>query len=532
MTATTAPRPSAPAPEPTPRAAPTDDLVSPTGPTGPSARPGAGATIAAEVLLAATTLIAVLGFLRLFREAAAIGPLLAAAATAHVVAVAARRRGLRLGGTLLATLAAFVVQVSVVLYPGPSAFGLPTGSTLDAVGRDLDRAWSLFGEVTAPAPRARGFLLAATVAIWAAASLADWAAFRVRAIAEAVLPAVALFTFSAILGEGRGGVALAAGLAAAAFGFALAQRVWHDARTPWVGTARRGRRAQVGLGVLMAGAAVAVSAGVVPHLPGTQQDALLDWRADGPGNRLTVSPLVDIRSRLVQQSDTVVFTVEADQAAYWRLTSLDSFDGTVWSSSESFSRADGRLPGVPPDAATRRVDQRFKIETLGSIWAPAALTPVEVARSSTPLRWNGELATLIVPVAVESIDEATYLVTSEVPSFTEDDLRQRLPERLPDDLAAATDLPSGIRPLVRDLAAEAVEGRGTSPYERAESPAGLVPDQLRVRHLRGRLRARPGRHGRLPPGPTGVLRAVRRHLRGHGPQPRHPGPGRGRLHPG
>lgn len=443
------------------------DTIAAAGPP-PTRRPGP--SLATEVVLAGVSLAAIAGFTRLFRDAEAMLPLLVAVLVAHVAAAATRRAGLGLVGTVTVLLGALVLQASVVLYPHTSFLGVPTGATLTGVVDDLDRAALLFGEVVAPAPRSRGFLLASTLAVWVAVTLADWAAFRLRATAEAVLPAVALFVFSAILGEGGGGVVLGSLLAAAIGGFALAQRVRHSALADaWVaGRGRTGRTSLARVGTL-AVVLGAVTAGVVaPHLPGASSEALVDWRGgDGPNSRLTVSPLVDIRSRLVQQSDATVFTVEADRPAYWRLTSLDEFDGQVWSSSESFSKADGRLPGTPPDAATSPLEQTYTIGGLGTIWAPAALTPVELDRSSTDLRWNGDLATLIVPAAQDAIDAAEYSVTSEVPELTPGDLDAQLPSPLPTDLESATQLPDDLTPVVAEQARAIVGDGPPAPYANA-----------------------------------------------------------------
>lgn len=436
--------------------------------SSPTRRPGP--SLVTEVVLTGVSLAAVVGFTRLFRNPEAVLPLLVAVLVAHVATAATRRAGLGLVGTVTVLLGALVLQASVVLYPHTSFLGVPTGATLTGVVDDLDRAAMLFGEVVAPAPRSRGFLLASTLAVWVAVSLADWAAFRLRTTAEAVLPAVALFVFTSILGEGGGGVVLASALAAAVGGFALAQRVRRSALDDaWV--AGRGRvgsasLARVGAVVVILGA---VTAGVVaPRMPGASSEALVDWRGgDAPDSRLTVSPLVDIRSRLVQQSNATVFTVQAERPAYWRLTSLDTFDGQVWSSSESFSRADGRLPGTPPDAATTPLEQTYTIGGLGTIWAPAALTPVQLDRSSTDLRWNGDLATLIVPAAEDAIDAAQYTVTSEVPAFTPGDLDARLPAPLPADLEGATQLPDDLTPVVAEQARAIVGGGRRAPYDSA-----------------------------------------------------------------
>jgi hypothetical protein len=76
----------------------------------------------------------------------------------------------------------------------------------------------------------------------------------------------------------------------------------------------------------------------------------------------------------------VVFTVESPTRSYWRLTSLETFDGRIWSSTRSYKDADGALP---PGARLEEVPtgesvQEFEIGSLASIWLPAAYRPVDV----------------------------------------------------------------------------------------------------------------------------------------------------------
>ena len=86
------------------------------------------------------------------------------------------------------------------------------------------------------------------------------------------------------------------------------------------------------------------AAGRAP-LPGADGESLVDLDGGGGGgDRVTLSPLVDIRSRLVEQESIEAFRVEAAAPAYWRLTALDEFDGQIWSSSGSYVEAEGRLP--------------------------------------------------------------------------------------------------------------------------------------------------------------------------------------------
>ncbi len=65
--------------------------------------------------------------------------------------------------------------------------------------------------------------------------------------------------------------------------------------------------------------------------------------------------------------------------SYWRLTTLDTFTGQDWVSTNSYRSFSGQLPGaqaVPP--GTRKVQQTFKVQALDSVWLPDAFTPVAV----------------------------------------------------------------------------------------------------------------------------------------------------------
>ncbi len=69
---------------------------------------------------------------------------------------------------------------------------------------------------------------------------------------------------------------------------------------------------------------------------------------------MTVSPLVDIRGRLVDQSDVEVFPVKSHKAAYWRLTALDTFDGQIWRSGGRYGEANGDLGADRPSGSAGR----------------------------------------------------------------------------------------------------------------------------------------------------------------------------------
>ncbi len=427
--------------------------------------------LAAEVGLALITLAAIAGMQRLFDGGGWLGPLALNAVAAHATVAVLRRRGLSLPLVALLVAAAAGLAASWTLYWSTTSLGLPTGATWAAMSDDLSGAWSLYQDVVAPAPVQRGFLLASALAVWCIAYVADWAAFRLWVPFEASLPAGTLFLFTALLGadEGRGwAVGIYAG---ALLLFLLLHRVARqDGSSHWVAErAGDGHRS-----LLLAGsglAVVAVLAGSVlgPSLPGAGEPGVLDpqsLRGDDDA-RVTLSPLVDIQTRLVEQAQVEVFEVRSSQRSYWRLTGLDRFDGQIWSSSGGFGRADGPLPtAVEVGTDTELFDQRFTISALSAIWLPTAYEPRALDVTGVVVRYDDESATLIVDNDVPTSDGLTYQVTSASPRLSSDDLAG-VGDEVPDDIARDyLELPDDFSPQVTALARDLTAG-ASGPAERA-----------------------------------------------------------------
>ena len=241
-------------------------------------------------------------------------PVVGAALASHALAGVVRRRGLNPIVAAAISGVGLVLYVAWVIEPHTLTLGIPGGETLTAVTTDLRAAWDRFGSVVAPAPVSRGFVLACALGAWLAAWLADLFAFRVRARFEAVVPSFVLLLFGAMLGTERHRI----GLTAAYLGAILAFVVLADAGARTTTGAWFGTRGAQGDGAVLRAAAVvglaAVLAGVVvgPRLPGADSPSLFGI-GDKPGARgaarVTVSPLVDIRGRLVNPSGAEVFTV-------------------------------------------------------------------------------------------------------------------------------------------------------------------------------------------------------------------------------
>ncbi len=449
----------------------------PTGgpPRGPRRRrsPAGLAPALAEASLAVVTLAAIASLTRLFADGSFLPPVVGAALASHAVAVVVRRRGLNPMVAAAISGLGLLLYVVWVIEPHTTTLGIiPGGATLAAVTDDLRIAWERFGAVVAPAPVNRGFILASALGVWLAAALADLFAFRVRARFEAVVPSFTVFLFGAMLGTAHHRVGLAAGYLAAVLAFVvLADAGARTTSGAWFGT-----RGAQGDGAVLRAAAVlglaAVVAGVVvgPRLPGADAPSLFGI-GDRPGSRgsarVTVSPLVDIRGRLVNPSGAEVFTVGSPAPAYWRLTSLDRFDGSIWSSRGSYQRAKGSLPdGVVTTGPQESLTQDFVIGALSAIWLPAAFRPDRVDGQVPGLRYERDSGSLLTDQ--ESADGLTYTVESALPTLTAEALATAS-DQIPGAIAERyLTLPDAFPVSVRLQATEVTGGQAT-PFARARA---------------------------------------------------------------
>ncbi|MDG2114864.1 MAG: DUF3488 and transglutaminase-like domain-containing protein, partial [Actinomycetota bacterium] len=312
-----------------------------------------------------------------------------------------------------------------------------------------------------------GFLVAGGAAVWLLALGADIAAFRLRTAVEALAPATIVFIFTSILGIDSYRLLATAGVIACSIVFTLMLRITHPT-TPSVPIAatrdrQPGALLKVGLGISVAALAVGLVFG--PMLPGVDAAPVIDWKdLDGPssGPRVTLSPLVDARGRLVQQSSQELFRVRADQPAYWRISGLDRFNGAVWGSDRSYSDAGGRLR--PTEEGERTLTQEITITGLSSIWMPAAFEPTRFRGNG--IIWDSESATLVVQRGQDVEVGTTYTVESSLNVPTRQQLLDASPV-VPVDVAETyTALPPDFSTDVR-LTAERITANASTTYEKA-----------------------------------------------------------------
>lgn len=432
----------------------------------PPERPGEDA--AAAAVLSALSVVAVLTLGRVFTDRGWVLPLVVASLVPHGVGFLMRRGGRSSPAVTAASLAGLLVLVVWVVAPETTRMGVPSGRSLHRLVDLLGEGGQVLRDETAPVRPAAGVLLLCMAVAGLAAATADALAFSMRAVLGAVTPSLAVFVVASSLGPGGGRTLHVVAFLALTGTFALLQGRsgpgTAGGRPTGPETTRRPRR----LGVLAAGApllAVAIAAGLLlgPLVPGARAQPWLDYRSGGGGRGAgyaTVSPLVDIKSRLLGRTDREVMTVRAERPAYWRMVSLDDFDGDTWTL-DSGTRPGPDDAGGPPGVPLLR--QEYSVDGLGGRWVPAAAEPVAV--KGLRVRAVPESRTL---VSSTPITGRRFVVWSQPPVTDPTPAQQAAtaatvsPGPHPSLLSLPPSFPSEVRRLARSLVSGAA-----NPWEAA-----------------------------------------------------------------
>jgi transglutaminase-like putative cysteine protease len=451
--------------------------------------------------LGVVTVVTAVGMGQLFEGHSYLVPVVLVAVLAHGLCYGLRRSK-RFPPVLLGPVCfAAVALVSTWLVFGQAtALGAPDLRTWHAISHALAQARVDITVLRSPVPATPGFVWMACLGIGLAAVLADVAVFRLGAPVEGVLPAFAIFLFTAGLGSSGGRSVMVALWLAAVLGYFLVIEIGRrTARAQWLalepvgargvsargvsargvsargvgarGVGARGVGARGVRAILPAGGALVVVAvlGAVligPAIPGARAASLLSAAAgsgDGASRRTTISPLVNIKSELLDPSNASVFRVSAPQPSYWRLTSLDSFSGTTWSADATYRPVGTTLPSTPGPEPETLDTQTFQITGLDQTWLPAAFQPVALSGVSGAA-YNRASASIIA--SRPTYAGMTYTVTSELPDFTAAELDAATVATANPGLAHYLALPSSVPSSVIRLARRVTAG-DTTPYAKA-----------------------------------------------------------------
>lgn len=412
----------------------------------------------ATITVAILTVVTAVSMCRLFPDWTFLRPMLVIVIGTHVGCWVLRVLRVPAWAALPLGLILLFELVAITFYPETLRLFLPSSDTIVQLRGDLRLVLEQFPMAVAPVPSQGNFAMAASALLGLCAWIADAFGFRAVGRAEVVVPSGLVFIFTSALGTDRNRVVMAClWLGAAVLAIATLRQTHHRSDAPWMGRRRQGLSLALPASLLCAGLA-AIGAGVVgPRLPGAGERALIDTHNRGGDVTQVLSPLVDIRSKLVNLSNVQVFTVNATTGHYWQLIGLVEFDGNTWEpSSQTLRPALGQL--IRPTGTSGVVNQQLRIDKLGGNLLPAAYAPLVIGTDG--VSWADENDALIVKLSRGQV----FDLTSSPVSPTPEELRSSGVAGAPDD--GAYDLPPGLPDEAIRLAQQ-VTASGATPYDKA-----------------------------------------------------------------
>ena len=370
-----------------------------------------------------------------------------------------------------------IIGALTAIYASDEAYGkvFPTSQSWDVL-RTLASQGMLDAQAfAAPVPTLPGLILLAVAGAGLAALCVDTLFVSVRSALLAGMPILVLYLGSHVLQFGRGPwwtfPPTAAGwllILAADQRDSIREwgRVPSNTRIRGLSTVAR----RVGaLAIAMA----LISAVVLPVRATTGPRGSGDGAGGGSsaGGSVVLDPLVSMRRNLTLSNDSEVIRYRTDSAApsYFRVTALESFDGTTWK--QRAGLASGRdpgwdLPGViqpSPDGVLSTYD--VSVTNLENAFLPL---PYPIARldniAGIEAGWHLDPATGIAFSLDQAATGTNYRVTAIERSVNAGDLRGApLPKGA---LWPQLNLPGGMSPLVKQTALQVTAGAKT-PYDRA-----------------------------------------------------------------
>lgn len=422
--------------------------------------------------LAATAAISGAAFGRVFEGSSVAARLVLLGAFAVALGAVLERRHLAL--SLGASALALLVAIGVVVLPGTMFLGVvPTSATIEALVEALGNLGRHATEQATPAPAFPSLVGACVIAVWSAAYASHALATRARSPVLSLVPPATLLAFAEVVVEDGPRPVYAAAFLLAAIGVLFTAGVRHSRGWgPMLPRRRYGSlrlaASSTGRSAQRLGMAVTAITLLVPGLlPGYDDEPLLDL--DAAGDRIAISPLVDIRPNLLRDPAIELFRVDAERPSYWRLLSLDRYSGRFWSStdpraSDGIGVVGGAALGAGRGLGGRTLEQRFHIRALGGPWLPAAFQPTAVNVPERPIVFDPDGSHLVDPEGL--LQGFSYEVRSETLAPTPEELDRPIDFRSSGVPDRYVQLPGDLPPEVHEIAERITAGAET-PYRQA-----------------------------------------------------------------
>ncbi|MCU1418911.1 MAG: transglutaminase protein [Mycetocola sp.] len=374
-------------------------------------------------------------------------------------AAAARSLGVR---TWVATIVGAVVWLGLlILFFAPDAsfvLVLPTFDTPGVfveLGRDGLRSIARQGT---PAEADMGIRFILAIGAGAFALLLDAVAVAGRMAAVVGFPAVAIALVPGFVNGHINLVALA--LCGAAFLLVL----WTDTRVRRLSTSRPS--GVLGIGALTVIGSLLFAAAA----PGYNGESLIPSGGGSVFGR-GVSPLVDLGKDLRRPGGAQQFsyTTSTDESLYFRLLTLDEFNGTTWSAGNDRVRElnePGTLmdvPGLSDEILTEPTTTTVQVDGMVAPWLPVPFPSVRVVGAEG--RWMWDMEGLTLSSRLSGAGGQSYIAESVLIQPTREQLIAAQPE-VPPNVDRFLALPEDIPPILTETLA-AITAETDNAYDTA-----------------------------------------------------------------
>lgn len=360
----------------------------------------------------------------------------------------------RVWATLLPAIAGLTVVIVFGVFHGIGA------DVLDGVRG----SWNRLLAVAVPADPWGELLVVPALVMWAVAFTSVLLVLRTRHVLAPVVPSLAGFVFAVfVVGNQAGGHAAATVMFLLTALVLIAVRAHH---ATGAGTVRVERRPARSLGTLgLVGVMIAASAlfGVVggPVASGERRFDVRDLLAPPITSIDTLTPLSRLKGQLGENPARELFRVSLDIESYTqvdriRTAALDVFDGTTWTSEDSYRVAGSHLTADPALTRGKQVTAHVELKELPGPHLPVIGWPTRLdTTGSTRGRLGFDPSSGVVVSTAPKLQGLSYDVTGEI-SVRDDGLAQ----------AATTapghsrSLPDGMPEPLRAVAAEFADRTG------------------------------------------------------------------------
>lgn len=411
-----------------------------------------------------------------------------------------------------ANLLAYILAALRITAPDTLRFGiLPTAETSAVLGDELGFALELIRFGSTPVLPVRGLIAVIAVAFWLFGALGAWG-LSTRRPAWALLPPLVLNLQLATIARQPTSTAWTAAFATlvalSLMAIAVDERRFGTGRFRSVDGSPRPRTGLSAPTVFVSAVVAAAVLGASVVSSAVPDSGLLEWRSrsglgggiyGGVSYNLFVST---VQSDLLSLGDEPVFVAQVagpvdPSNLYWKLISLENFDGTNWfPADQGFTRPNGTVGYGSADQKylgnTVSVAQVVQIRTLRMNYLPAlrGVTSLEstndLLSDSFAVRDDGSLR-----FDARTFEGLTYSTQSQIPNdsvaslattsagvlsplfqaaaeagqFSGIAVPPRATDR-PENLSDFTELPSAVDPRITQLA-EALTSTASTTYERA-----------------------------------------------------------------